>query len=441
MAPLVSVLMPVRNAMPHLPACVLSIVAQRNARLELIAVDDGSTDGSREFMNELAACVGAGDGATDDRGDEQEWWNDLVANHGGGGGDSPRTAARYVPPTPSEVAAAVQPGCTLVVGAVDADVRHGPSGQGLALNTALALARGDLIGEMEADDLRPPWTFRTLVAALDAHPEWHAVTSRLAIFGWERPGMQRYVDWQNSLVSPGDIERGRFVEIPAQRASGVYRRSAVFDRALVRYRDIWEVDGALVDCAVPADHVETVLPPPAGWWPVDSDFWMRFHECGLAAGKLDEALYLWRQYPAQSTRTHSRTHVDRLGDCKAYYLARLAAGAPITLVGRGKTLRRYSEDLKRHGATVAAAIDWVPGAELPPELGSGGSGALSQKRARGADADAAAPAPKRPRGGAPSHVPAKPPLRVFVYGAAKARSRVVECRAVSFNAEVDWFAA
>jgi hypothetical protein len=50
--PNVSVLMPCRNAMPWLPDAVASCLEQKGVRLELIAVDDGSTDGSYEFLKE-----------------------------------------------------------------------------------------------------------------------------------------------------------------------------------------------------------------------------------------------------------------------------------------------------------------------------------------------------------------------------------------------------
>ena len=54
-APAVSVIMPCRNAMPWLPDCVASVLAQRGLAkrggLELIAVDDSSTDGWMYFRS------------------------------------------------------------------------------------------------------------------------------------------------------------------------------------------------------------------------------------------------------------------------------------------------------------------------------------------------------------------------------------------------------
>jgi glycosyltransferase involved in cell wall biosynthesis len=46
----VSVLLPVWNAAATLPECVESLLAQSLREIEVVAVDDGSTDGSREWL-------------------------------------------------------------------------------------------------------------------------------------------------------------------------------------------------------------------------------------------------------------------------------------------------------------------------------------------------------------------------------------------------------
>ena len=52
--PEVSVVVPVYNKAPYLAACLESILAQTLRSLELICVDDGSTDGSREILDRFA---------------------------------------------------------------------------------------------------------------------------------------------------------------------------------------------------------------------------------------------------------------------------------------------------------------------------------------------------------------------------------------------------
>lgn len=54
MTPAVSVLLPVRNGMPYMPRAVESVLAQTCADLELLVVDDGSTDGTGTYLRSVA---------------------------------------------------------------------------------------------------------------------------------------------------------------------------------------------------------------------------------------------------------------------------------------------------------------------------------------------------------------------------------------------------
>ena len=141
--PLISVLLPCRNALPWLPDAVGSVLAQRNVLLELLCVDDNSQDGSREW---LVACSEALERrrASGAAAEPCTCYDDVVCDAAAGRvpwqADSPAVS-------PEQVAAWASPTCSLRVLVLPA---HGlPSGQGLALNTALQHARGQLVGEME----------------------------------------------------------------------------------------------------------------------------------------------------------------------------------------------------------------------------------------------------------------------------------------------------
>lgn len=57
MAPLVSVVIPAYNSGPHLSATIESVLAQPHRPLELIIVDDGSTDGTPETLARFGSAV------------------------------------------------------------------------------------------------------------------------------------------------------------------------------------------------------------------------------------------------------------------------------------------------------------------------------------------------------------------------------------------------
>ncbi|MGH1563820.1 bifunctional glycosyltransferase/CDP-glycerol:glycerophosphate glycerophosphotransferase [Mumia sp. DW29H23] len=105
--PVLSVVVPVYNVAPYLEECLESVLGQRLREIEVIAVDDGSTDGSSEILERYA-----------------------------------RRDAR------------------LTV------VRQDNAGQGPARNRGVALARGTFLTFLDADDTLPPTAYQHAVQTL-----------------------------------------------------------------------------------------------------------------------------------------------------------------------------------------------------------------------------------------------------------------------------------
>jgi glycosyltransferase involved in cell wall biosynthesis len=319
-APTISVLLPVRDAGRYLAAAVRDVLAQRDVDFEVIAVDDGSRDGSGDRLEAFA-----------------------------------RTDRRL------------------------RVIRTDGVGAARALDLALAAARAALIAQMEADDRCPPDRLARLETALQAQPEWHGVASRATPFGFASEGMRRYVGWQNALTTPDAMARGRFIEIPALHQTGLYRRASL------------DVVGGFVG------NTE------AGGWPLDIDFWMRWYQRGLIAGKVPRVLYRWRQHARQSTRTSPAHAQHSMRRCKAHYFARgPGRDRAIDVLSVGATLAGWREALRAAGCVDVEAIAWRPTTPLPATRSAA--------------------------------------LRLFAYGTAPARAQVV-ARLGALDSLRDWFAA
>ncbi|RXK53098.1 glycosyltransferase [Oleiharenicola lentus] len=166
-APSVSVLLPVRNGLPALARAVTSVRVQSWGDWELIAVDDGSTDGTSEWL---------------------------------------RAAAR----ADARIKLVAQPARGLVT----------------ALHAGCAAAQGRFIARMDADDECHPERLAAQVELFERNPEI-GVASCLVGFGGDRQanaGYALYVDWLNSLVTPEQIALNRFIESPLAHPSVLFRR-------------------------------------------------------------------------------------------------------------------------------------------------------------------------------------------------------------------------
>ncbi len=167
MPPRVSVVLPVRDAATPLGAALESLRAQTLADHEIIAVDDGSTDGTAALLDQWAAR-------------------------------DPRLRVLHQPP----------------LGLVN------------ALQRGLAAARAPLIARMDADDTCHPERLARQAALLNAHPAVGVVSCQVA-FGGTAAGYARHVDWINGLLTHEEMALARFREAPVAHPSVMFRAELV----------------------------------------------------------------------------------------------------------------------------------------------------------------------------------------------------------------------
>jgi glycosyltransferase involved in cell wall biosynthesis len=168
--PVVSILLPCYNAERTLEEALESIASQTLSDYELVAVDDGSTDGTLRLLEDWAS----------------------------------------------------RDGRLRVISRVHAGISA-------ALNAGLEVCQAGYVARMDADDRSHPERLAEQVAYLDGHPDVAVVSCLVKGFPQEqvREGFRIYIDWLNSLVTDEEIKREIFVESPLAHPSVVFRKAAI----------------------------------------------------------------------------------------------------------------------------------------------------------------------------------------------------------------------
>lgn len=161
---MVSVVMPVRDALGSIPAAVGSVLGQSMGDWELVVVDDGSVDGTGDWLRQMAI--------------EEE-------------------RVRVVTMEARGIVAALEVGCEM--------------------------ARGQYVARMDADDEMACNRLEKQVGLLEERPEVGLV-SCLVKYGGEGAGYAAHVDCINGLVEPEAMALRRFVEAPVAHPSVMFRR-------------------------------------------------------------------------------------------------------------------------------------------------------------------------------------------------------------------------
>lgn len=154
--PILSIIMPCWNAADTLDEAIASIVAQTFADWELVAIDDGSTDGTLDLLTA---------------------WSSR----------EPRV--RIISTPHDGIVAALQRGC--------------------------AEAHGAYWARMDADDICMPQRMERQLACLEGESPLTLCGTQVETIGDDvQSGRRRYEAWLNSLLSHEAMERERFIECP-----------------------------------------------------------------------------------------------------------------------------------------------------------------------------------------------------------------------------------
>jgi glycosyltransferase involved in cell wall biosynthesis len=166
----VSIVLPVYNAVSTIEAAIQSCVIQTYHPIELILIDDGSTDGSSEIMKQLAI--------QDERIRLFRTENKGVAE---------------------------------------------------AMNWGMRMAQGKYIARMDADDLMLPQRIEKQVEFLEQNQEIGLVSCLVKHGGNQhiQEGYARHVEWLNTLISPKEISLNRFIDSPVCNPSVMFRSHLV----------------------------------------------------------------------------------------------------------------------------------------------------------------------------------------------------------------------
>jgi glycosyltransferase involved in cell wall biosynthesis len=181
MKPLVSVVMPVRNGGDYLSVAVKSILDQTHEQLELIVVDDHSTDDAIPML------------------------------------DHPDPRLRLIPSQGRGVVA--------------------------AFNTGFAHSKGEFIARMDGDDISLPQRLSCQLEYLACNPDIDIAGCRVEIFSEAgiQGGFKRYEEWLNSVCTPAQVHNQIFIESPMPNPGTLFRRNAL--ESLDGYRDLsWPED-------------------------------------------------------------------------------------------------------------------------------------------------------------------------------------------------------
>ncbi len=299
-APTVSVLLPVYNGEPTLPEALETLHSQSFEPFEVIAVDDGSTDGTARIL---------------------------------------QTAARR----DARIRVVTRPHAGLID----------------TLNAGIAECRAPLIARFDADDRALPHRLERQVAFLSDHPEIAAVGSQVRCFSESgvAEGFRVYERWINTLITHEDIAREIYIESPLVHPSVTLRRAVLDEvegyqeRGWAEDYDLWlrihsagYAMGKIPEVLHEWREGETRLTRTDARYSVENFLRAKAHYLGLGPLSNHKACIVWgagqmgRRLSKHLQRENIRIHA--FVDIDPKKIGNTRRGAPIIAPGDLNTARR-----------------------------------------------------------------------------------------------------
>lgn len=207
-----------------------------------------------------------------------------------------------------------------------------------ALNAGLKAVTAPLVARMDADDLCHPERLAEQVLMLMEDTTLGAVgclthlTSDVA----NHAGLQHFVDWQNSIITPEEHALNRFVESPVAHPTMMFRA------------ELMDLHGPY--CTTPA--------------PEDYELWLRWMAHGVRMAKVPRPLLTWHDHPDRLTRLHPHYNEERMFEVKGHYLGRwiqdnLPASRPVTVCGSSRWSDLRAQKLHEAGVRIDYCTDVI----------------------------------------------------------------------------------
>ena len=286
--PKISVILPFYNAEKTLERAIQSIISQSLTDFECILIDNNSTDNSKEIAN------------------------------------------RFVN--------------------IDSRVKlisEKKQGVMFASNAGWEESKGEYIARMDADDWSHPDRLKLQSEFLDMNPDYGVIATLVKHVSHSEftGGMERFVEWSNSIVTYKEILDNRFIELPIVNPSAMWRR------------EIAQENGMYL----------------SGNFPEDYEMWLRWLDNGVKICKLKKVLLNWHDSDERLTRTEAIYSDNSFYKIKTKYLAKwLKKHNPfhpkVAVWGASKISRRRARLLESHGIEICCYIDTKEGRQLDYEI-------------------------------------------------------------------------